>query len=191
MKAFLILLCSMGLSAFVQAAPKALGSHGLRQSEPLRYLITVNPELRYERQQNQQMTFRHPLNLSIGVRKEKFTYLLEFSQFKETSGNSVLSIDRSHAEYVGWFNYNVLPFGIWNVFGAMGAGAYQESIRTTLNGSSISDTGELQLMGGVGAGIKVLIEEHFLASLEGRLLGGQNFDPNPQGSLVFRFGVEF
>lgn len=181
----------LAMTLAILAGSSALAEIRESKSEPLRYQITFNPEVRYERSADQQMVFRQPLNLAVGFRKDKFTYLFEVSQFQETSGNSTLSIDRSHREYVGWLNYSVLPIGQWNVFAAFGVGAYQENIRTSLYGSSVTDTGEMQLVGGAGAGLKVLIARHLLLSFEGRFIGAQNFDPNPQGALVIRIGAEF
>jgi hypothetical protein len=190
----LILLLSFSISSFAAAVtlrtPAQIPVREFKV-EPLRYQILLNPEFRYERESSQQMVFRQPLNIGIGLRKEKMSYIFEFSRFTEKTGNTTLSVERAHQEYVGWLNYSVTQFGVWNLFAGLGAGIYQETVKTSLNSSSATDAGEMQGLGGASFGVKALFIKHLIVGTEARLLAGQNFDPNPQLSLVFRIGAEF
>jgi len=150
-----------------------------------------NPEIRYERDTSQQMVSRQPLNLALGLRRANSTWIFEYSRMSTDSGNSTLSISRRHQEYSLWWNQNVWNFELVNFFASVGVGGYQEDVTTALNGASTKDSGAMELMGGSSAGIKSLLWHHLIISLEGRLLAGQDFDPNPQASILLRFGAEF
>lgn len=157
----------------------------------LYYQATYNSEIRYEREASQQMAARRPLNLGVGVRKAESSLIFEYSRFTEESGNTVTPIERVHQEYVLWLNYNLHQFYQWNLFAALGAGVYQDRVKTTLMDISTTDKGELQAMGGAGAGLKILLWEHLILSAEGRMYMGQNFDPDLQLGALLRIGAEF
>ena len=79
-----------------------------------------------------------------------------------------------------------------DLFVAGGLGFYEEKVTTSLLSSgSITDSSGLQGLGGASAGIQTMILRYVLCSLEGRLIAGKNFDPNPQADLLLRVGVEF
>ena len=82
-----------------------------------------------------------------------------------------------------------------SVYGAGGVGTYQETIKTTLNGSGETDTTGYKLMGGLAAGAdgSYLFTKNFgvVAALEGRGLVASDFDPNPTWSAVLRTGFLF
>ncbi len=163
------------------------------QAAPWRYnVFPLNVELRYERDSSQQLVDRKPLNLALGVRNGPSTVLMEYSRFNEKTGNTTLSLDRVHEEYLFWWKQNIMNFEICDLFVAGGLGAYTEKVTTDLaGGSSVTDSSGNQLMGGVGAGIQSLVLKYLLVSLEGRMMAGKNFDPNPQPGAVLRLGVEF
>ncbi len=162
-----------------------------RAADEIRYQAYLNPELRYEREANQQMIFRHPLNVGFGAQLDNTTYIIEVSHFTETSGNQTLSIDRTHYETAFWINYNLYQFGSFNFFAGAGAGIFRETVKTNLNGNSSVDVGEVQPLVGTSVGLKALLWKHLILSAEGRFLVGQNFDPNPQLGMLLRVGVEF
>ncbi len=155
-------------------------------------LLPLNGEYRYERDSSQQTVDRSPISLAAGARKGTSTILFEYSAFTEKTGNSTLSIDRSHQEYSFWLKENFMSFESVDFFIGGGLGAYEEKVTTTLAGSgSATDTSGLQIMGGTCAGVRTLVFRYVLLSFEGRLIAGKSFDPNPQVSLLARLGVEF
>jgi hypothetical protein len=161
------------------------------EAAPLKFQIFLGPEARYERDSTQQLVFRSPFNFGLGLRKGRASLAAEYTKFTESSGNNTLSIDRTHEEYVLWGNYSFADFDIISFYASLGLGAYQESVTTILMGSSATDNGNMTFMGGTGVGGKLLLAQHFMISLEGRVLAGQNFDPNPQLGILLRFGAEF
>lgn len=150
-----------------------------------------NPEIRYERDPNQDWVTRQPVGFAIGGRYHDTKVFLEYSSFSSSSGNDTLSIARQQQDYVLWLQQKLLTIWSFGLYVSAGAGLYHETVTTTLYGTGENDDSGLQLMGGVGAGAEVLIANHFIIGAEGRLLAGKNFDPNPQGSMLVRLGVEF
>ena len=166
-------------------------SNLVHAQEKVHYQIYLNPELRYERDANQQMSLRQPLGVGFGARKEKATFILDTSYDTERSGNQTLSIDRSHYRVGFWLNYELYQFEQCNFFAGVGAGPFLETVKTTLNGVSTFDTGEIQPFGGAALGLRGFVFSRLVLSAEGRLLVGHNFDPNPQLGLLLRIGAEF
>lgn len=154
-------------------------------------VFLYNPEIRYERDSVQQVVNRSPLNFALGARKNATTFLLEYSAFEDKSGNSTLSVERQHREYVLWWKENLMNLELVDFFASLGMGAYEEKTITRLSGSSATDNTGAQFMGGLSAGMQSMFVKYILVSAEGRILAGQNFDPNPQLGFVLRFGVEF
>jgi hypothetical protein len=186
MKIWGILLSLLIATTSFAAAPPVV------PAERLHFQILLGPDFRYERDGDQQLVFRTLLNAGFGLRYDRISAMLEAASFNSQSGNSTLAIQRGHLEYMLWGNYNFMQFGDWNFFGAVGFGAYQENVKTTLGASSSTDVGGYQPMGGAGAGIKALLWRWLLLSGELRLIAGQNLDPNPQFSIqLLRLGVEF
>lgn len=155
-------------------------------------IFLLNPEMRYERDSSQQMLDRRPLNFAAGARKGSSTFILEYATYSEFTGNTTLSIDRDHKEYVFWWKENLMNLEFVDFFVSVGLGAYEEKVTTKLIGNSDAvDSSGMQVMGGTSAGLQSKIAGYVLLSVEGRLFAGKNFDPNPQASLLARLGVEF
>ncbi|MBK9323228.1 MAG: hypothetical protein IPM97_09860 [Bdellovibrionaceae bacterium] len=159
-------------------------------TEKVHYQIYLNPELRYERDASQQMSFRQPMGIGFGLLKEKAAFILEGSHDTETSGNQTLSINRTHYRVGFWINYDLFQFGRSGFFAGVGAGPFLETVKTTLNGVSTLDNGEVQPFGGTSMGLRGLVFRRIVLSAEGRLIVGHNFDPNPQIGILFRIGAE-
>lgn len=159
-----------------------------------------NPEMRYERDDTtQEIVNRNPRGYGLGFKMEDWALVFETSSFTETSGNDTLSLYRTHQEGTVWvrrhfFNQN---FGAvsGSVYLSAGLGGYQEKVVTTLSGESDTDTGRLQPMGGVAAGVEVVAvaidDMGLVAGFEVRGLAGNDFDPSPMFSALMQFGLQF
>lgn len=149
-------------------------------------------ELRYERNGSQQIVDRQPRNLAIGAGRGASDFLFEYATFSENTGNATLSIERTHQEYSFWWKENIINMEIMDCFVSGGVGGYEEKVTTRFAGvGSATDTSGLQGLVGASVGLQSLLFRYVLLSLEGRFLAGRNFDPNPQGSILLRLGVEF
>lgn len=178
---------------FVSQGAMAKGAISVEQPRAWRvHLFVLNAEMRFERDSNQQILDRRPLNFAGGVSRGNSNYSMEYASFSEKTGNATLSIDRGHQEFSFWWKENLIHFEMAELFLGAGVGAYQEKVTTRLIGNKdVTDSGDLQEMAGLSAGVQRKFAGYILVSLEGRALLGRNMDPNPQGSVVARLGVEF
>lgn len=182
-----ILLSTLGICLIT------LSSSAADETTPLRYnIFPLNGEIRYERDSSQQLTERRLRNYALGMRQGPVTWLFEYAQFSEKTGNLSLSTERNHQEFLLWWKQNLLTLELAEFFVSGGVGAYQESVvRTLIGGESSRDRGPWQVMGGVSSGLQTQFLRYVLVSIEGRLMAGKNFDPNPQADVLLRLGVEF
>jgi len=172
---------------------------GETESPLLTRLYFYNPEMRYERDADQNYVNRNPQGFALGFKKEDWALVLETSYFSESSGNSTLSISRQHQEGTLWLRRHFCDRSFEAMSGSLfisaGIGGYQDKVTTTLNGDSENDSGTLSLMGGVSFGIELLAvaEKDYgvVFSFETRALTGSDFDPNPMFSGLFQFGLQF
>jgi hypothetical protein len=161
----------------------------------------LNPEMRYERSSSQDLENRSPRNFSVGYQHLRFSALIEYAQYSETSGNATYEAKRDHQEMTAWFRYHVLgwTFGdssqTLQAYAGAGAGGYKESVTTNFMTESRVDSSDIKFMSGLSIGTEysVRMGESFLfvAGLEGRALVSADFDPNPLWSGVLRLGIGY
>jgi hypothetical protein len=162
-------------------------------------IFPLNAESRFERSMDQELVQRQPRTLAAGIRYALFSALFEASEFSDKTGNSTLGVDRTLQSYLLWGrmhyynqNYKELDFSF---YAGIAAGVYQESISTTLSGIQSKDPGTQAMAGGLCLGFDTSIFVYknlaVITAIEFRLLGGQDFDPNPQFSGVWRLGIQF
>lgn len=159
----------------------------------------LNPEIRYERNSAQELENRSPRNFSVGYQYTRWSALLEYAHYSETSGNATSSFERTHEELVAWFRYHGFAwtfaegYNTLQLYGAVGAGAFQESLTTKFMTDSRKDTGRATFMSGlaIGGEFSRKVNQNILlvGAIEGRALMASDFDPNPMWSAVLRFGV--
>ncbi|HEY8269761.1 MAG TPA: hypothetical protein VIG33_02655, partial [Pseudobdellovibrionaceae bacterium] len=155
-------------------------------------LLPFNLEFRYERDASQQTVDRRPKNFAIGAGTVASTILFEYSAFNENTGNKTLSLARTHQEYSFWWKEKFMNLEFLDAFFSGGVGGYEEKVTTTLSGAgSATDSSGLQALAGASVGLQSLMFNYVLVSIEGRLIAGKNFDPNPQGGILLRLGAEF
>ncbi len=177
-----------------------LGSSFARAADHLDFqLYPVNSEVRYERSADQVLEARKPRTLAAGLRYGAFSGLFEISNFSEESGNATLRVERSLQSYLLWgrmhfFSREFTSVDLSIYAGAAG-GTYQESVTTTLSGAQTKDAGAQTMAGGLSLGVDTSYRFYkslaLVTALEVRLLFGQDFDPNPQSSALWRLGVSF
>lgn len=159
----------------------------------------INPELRYERASSQNLELRSPLNFSVSYQIKRWSALLEYSRFEESSATGNYHIKREHQELMLWARYHLFAWTFaadahtLQGYLGFGGGGFQESVTTTFQGESRKDSGSNPFMSGAAAGLEYSMRftEKFIgsASLEGRSLFAADFDPNPTLSAVLRIGI--
>lgn len=191
---FLILLCILFVPLFSSAQEKSARPTSLR-------VYLLNPELRFERNAEQEIAPKTPLNFALSVSRMRYSFLLEYSRLSENSGNQSSSIQRTHEEALLWFRYHYLNLKnrdgsvTTHLYGGVGAGAYQETVDTTLLGDTRQDMGKQKFLSSLslGAEISYALNQAWAAVMnaEGRALVASELDPNPQGSLLLRLGLAY
>lgn len=160
-------------------------------------LYPLNAELRYERGASQDQELRQPQNFSLGYLSQSYGIFAEYSAFTESSGNSTSSVERRHREMILWTRFNFLRAQERVMHGfiylAGGLGGYEEEVTTSFMGASRSDKSSMKVMGGAAVGAEAVFMTSvgfgFSLGVEGRALGGTDFDPNPNIGGLLRAGL--
>lgn len=177
------------------AQKKAEVKTSLSSSSVQAYVLSK--ELRYERDNSQEIVDRNPVNFSVGVEVNQVSLLLEYSSFEENTGNETANISRKHQDVSLWFRHHFyrekFAEAKWSVFAGGGAGGFEEEVRTTLMGQSRTDKAAIKMFAGLVFGAVAAVEMkkniEFLVGAEGRTLLASEYDPNPIWSAVLRMGL--
>lgn len=171
----------------------------LPPEEPISLLAAypLNVDVRYERGNSGDLESRQAQNFSIGYHRNRYSVLVEYSSYKDNTGNSTSNIERTHQDMQLWGHYNVLSGKEAGMRGVIyvgaGVGGYEEEVVTRFMTDTRTDKGEMKLMGGLSAGFDffVLSTSQFglTVGIEGRALIGADFDPNPVLGAVLRAGL--
>lgn len=195
---FFLLLTSAGAlaseeSPVVESAPP----------REIQGLVFISPELRYERGEGQEWEARIPINIGLGVRTALWSFLVEYERFESTTGNASANIKRAHEEALLWVQKDIWHQELISQWSAdlylgVGGGAFQEEVTTVLLNNSVTDKSKLYPVFALATGIQsrwFLFSRFpnlgFVTGLEVRALFSSEFDPNPQGALLARFGILF
>ena len=203
----LIFLCSFLFfgSAFAQSPvvvpeKNETRTRLVRAEKPLyTRLYLLNMDVRYDRDNDQQLSNRSPFHIAVGFKKSAYAAVVEYTQFSEESGNASTSVKRTHQEGVLWGRWHFSEFkGMtqqFSFYGAGGAGLYQEEVKTTFLGDEVTDQGDYKVLGAAAFGAEwvVLMGQKFGLVLNGelRLLAGSDFDPNPNFGGLIGLGIQF
>lgn len=159
----------------------------------------LNPEIRYDRGSNQDLEMRKPFNISVGYQFKRWSALLEYSRFDDSSQVGNYYIERQHQEVMLWARYHCFA---WTFGGdqqtvqgyvGFGAGGFRETVYTVFQSEGRKDSGGIPFMSGVATGVEysLRLDKEILltAALEGRTLVAADFDPNPVWGAVLRLGL--
>ncbi|MDG0815407.1 hypothetical protein [Bdellovibrio svalbardensis] len=164
-------------------------------------LFPLGMEMRYERNNDQELATHGFLNFAFAYQRNNLSALFEYSKYSEDSGNATTSIDHSHQEMILWGRWHFLrskkefmPLQ-FSIYGGLGVGTYQDEVKTTLLGTSQTDKSGNKVLSGlaVGGDIAYGFTKDFgvMAALEGRTLFAGDYDPNPVFSGLARLGIFF
>jgi hypothetical protein len=157
----------------------------------------VNPELRYERSNAQDLVDRKPKNFAIAYKERENSFLVEYSQFEEQSGNVTASVIRSYQDFTISYRNHFLESQAnnltYSIYWGAGAGFYQEEVATSLLGLTRADKSDARPLGTLsfGTDLRYGLSKSIQLALaaEGRSFVATDFEPNPIWSAVVRFGL--
>lgn len=169
------------------------------QDESSLHLYFLNPEMRYEKGNSQELVDRKPVNTAVAYRFKNVSALVEYTHFDEQTGNETSMIERNHKDLSLWLRahfFTAQNHAIkTSLFGGLGVGSYEEEVQTTLLGVSQTDRSSAKPFAGlvVGAEMAFSVTEYFgfLVGAEARSLAAPDFTPNPLWSAVLRLGLQF
>lgn len=186
-KFFIVLLSFFNVTVVLAAERPAISAYFL------------NKEMRFERNDQQEVADVKPASFAIGYRLDKISLSLQYSDYQEKTGNTVYSVERHHSDLMLWGNYyffNHQPISSiqFQFFAGVGAGSYNETINTSFQGSGREDAAKPKFLSGINLGSQVFFKVtdnfKFVLNLEGRALMSADFDPNPMPSAIARLGIE-
>lgn len=182
-----------GLLLFWLAALFSGGVSALSLETPQGYrflMINAGAESRLERNQEQNIVDRQLRSYAAGIGYSDFVFSMEYSSFKETTGQSSLIVDRTVENYILWGTWGA---GEWlSMIPYLGAGIGQsiETVDTTLLNTKSRDKGKPQWTGGGCLGLRANMP-YLWVTLEARVLAAERWDPNPTAGFAGRVGFYF
>lgn len=148
-------------------------------------------EQRFESTTDPVMSGRAPWHLSFGIVFDRSITTIEYSTFQQKTGNDTFNVDRKFQDLLAWYRYMLISKNNFRVVGGFGLGFYQEEIESHFYESTDFSTSGTKWAAATAVGIEYDFEPHLGISLDGRLMAGQNLDPNPQPSILTRFYFQF
>ena|GEM_PF-1628112 len=162
-------------------------------------LYLLNIDVRYDRDNDQQLSNRSPFHIAMGFKKSVYAAVVEYTNFSEESGNASSSVKRTHQEGVLWGRWHAVEFKgarhQFSFYGAGGLGLYQEEVTTTFLTDEVKDSGDFKMLGAaaIGGEWTILFGRKFGLVVNGelRLLAGSDFEPNPNFGGLVGLGLQF
>lgn len=205
MKTFLILaVLMMGTSAFAQknAGKPVVGRNhqaGVQQAapkeseqkpRPVHFMLAYGSEFRPEKDVEGNFSEHVLTNYALGVGYDQFVFILEKAEFKESSGNATLKIERTLEDYLLWAHYRAITWKHLVPFIGAGLGSYKEIVKTTFAGDTTTDESDSKVLSGLAFGVGLDVPVLWF-SLEARFLFGDELERQPTIGGLARVGIQF
>jgi hypothetical protein len=155
------------------------------------YAYPLDYSFRYDKNEEQDYRRFDIRVLAIGLEFKRFDLTFEVSHFDNSTQSGSLSVAREQQEYHFWGRASLWRWNIVGVYGGLAMGSYDETIKTTLSGSSVQTTSQWNWSTGIAAGVNIHIHKYLLSAVELRSMFGKDFDPQPQFGGLLRIGVRF
>lgn len=166
-------------TSFETSAPKSVG-----------FLLAFGSELRPEKDINGNYQEHALTNYALGFGFDQFVVILEKAEFKESSGNSTLNIERTLEDYLLWGQYRALSWNRLVPFMGLGLGSYKETVVTRFAGAATTDSTPNRALTGLSFGLGIDVPLLWF-SLEGRILFGDQLERQPTLGGLARVGFHF
>lgn len=148
-------------------------------------------DLRFERDQEQQMANRSMFNLAGGFQMTPWIGFIEYAEFSEITGAGTLQVQRKVQSALGWAYWEATDLDRLTPFIGAGAGGLRSTVETKFEGAVSESTGEWEPVLAGALGLRLFSRSHIWLSAEGRLYKSSKLDPDPMLGALFRFGFLF
>ncbi|MFN8792385.1 MAG: hypothetical protein ACK5Y2_13105 [Bdellovibrionales bacterium] len=165
---------------------------GVSRAETKVLIWPYSPGLRLERGEDQQLEGRASWMSGVGFLAGDWYGALESERFEGRSSEGNVSITRQYQDLSAWAGYRIFGDQSWRVLALMGAGQYQEEVKTRVG--ALEDTSTSRRKGLFGAGFEGLLlpDNSWVAFALGlKMLWGEDFDPSPQPQINLKVGFHF
>ncbi|MEZ0392342.1 MAG: hypothetical protein ACAH59_09015 [Pseudobdellovibrionaceae bacterium] len=154
-------------------------------------MLAAGPEWRPEKDLENKTSIHTLSNYALGAGFRDYLFILEKSSFEESSGNAALNVERRLESIMLWGEWRAPAWKAFVPYLGGGLGAYQEIVKTNLPPapSTTRETSH-KMLTGLNFGLQLEIPILWL-SLEGRLLFGDELDPQPTLGALARVGLWF
>jgi hypothetical protein len=161
--------------------------------DPVMWVISpLAIERRMEASTNPVYEPRESRGLAVGLRVyRRYLVSFEYSRFAESSGNETFHVDREFQDLLAWYRYSFFRRGDFRVTAGAGLGAYQEQVTTYFYDLKQDLNSGNKWTAATGLGLEYEPAPYLVFFLEGRLISGQNLDPNPSPDLMARLSFQF
>jgi hypothetical protein len=132
-----------------------------------------------------------PVSVRGGYRFEIADVFLEYTNFRSSSGTSMVYVSREHQELIAWARHILRPDWRFSPYAALGVGVQNDHIDTVLASQTSSDNGALQAMAAASAGVRARIYDQLDLQFEGRLAVSPEYAPNPLFGFGLAVGLSF
>ncbi len=175
----------------VAAAAKPISNNvSLDKPQPIHFMLAYGSELRPEKDIDSNYKEHFLTNYALGFGYEQFVFVFEKAEFKETSGNATLNLERTLEDYLLWAQYRSMTWNRLVPFLGVGLGTYKETVVTQFAGASTTDSTPSKFLSGLAFGVGLDIPVLWF-SLEARFLFGDELERQPTLGGLARIGVHF
>lgn len=101
----------------------------------------------------------------------------EYQQMSTSSGEGDYHIDTKRHELLVIGRYRLILNEKWSLYGGLGAGLGREVIKSSIGGSSVTKSGDLEKVGVLESGLQVQFGKRFFSEFGVRGLKLENFEP--------------
>ena len=179
----------MTRAALLVAFASVLISASFASASPI---ASIGANVSYERgADGRTYTPRVPFSLRGGYRFEMADAFLEYSMFRASEGESMISVTREQHEFLLWGRH--LFRKEWRVspFAGAGVGFHFERIETKFASDVSRETGDADPVAAVAAGLRWNVIRGFELIGEARGAFAARYSPNPMLGIGLGAGVSF
>ncbi len=113
------------------------------------------------------------------------------SLYSNESDSGNISIETKYSDFAVWGGYSLFQGEIWDFYGVVGTGIYQQKIETSIGGLSTSNRSSDKSLVGMGAEYLLRATPYFSIVTGAKLNWTQDLEPEIMPELYLKLGAYF